>query len=102
MKKSYEVLNIKCEGCANSIKKALAPHFDDVEIDLSKEPRIVTVEIENSEDEELLKNRLKNLGYPLVTDRCGFIETKALKAKSFVSCAVGKFTLDKGDEYGIT
>lgn len=97
MKKSYEVLNIKCEGCANSIKKALAPHLAFIEIDLTKEPRIVTVEIEKAEDEEFLKRTLKNLGYPLVTEKTGFIETKALKAKSFVSCAVGKFTLDKGD-----
>ncbi len=97
MKKSFVVANIRCEGCDNTIKKALAPEFGEVEVDLSKEPRIVTVEIKNEEDEEKFKKTLKSLGYPITTDQTGFLEDKALKAKSFISCAVGKFTLDKGE-----
>ncbi len=96
MIKSFEVLHIKCEGCANTIKKALADKFEDIEIDLSKEPRIVTVNIESQEDEKRLKEILRKLGYPLKIDELGYLEEKTLKAKSFLSCAVGKFTL-KGE-----
>ncbi|WP_281951007.1 heavy-metal-associated domain-containing protein [Nitrosophilus kaiyonis] len=94
MKKSFETLNIKCEGCANSIKKALSSYFDFIEIDLSKEPRIVTVDIKNQDDEEKLKTILRGLGYPLINDRLTKTQEIGLKTKSFISCAVGKFTLD--------
>jgi hypothetical protein len=33
----------------------------------------------------------------VVTDKLGFIENNALKAKSFVSCAIGKFDTKKGE-----
>ncbi len=97
MKKSYEVLNIRCEGCANSIKKALSPHFDFVEVDLTKEPRIVTVDIQSDEKEERFKEILRSLGYPLYEDKLSSTQKMGLKTKSFISCAVGKFTLDKGE-----
>ena len=97
MKKSFEVLNIRCEGCANSIKKALSPHFDFVEVDLTKEPRIVTVDIKREEEEEKFKEILRSLGYPLCEERLSNTQRMGLKTKSFISCAVGKFTLDKGE-----
>lgn len=93
MKKSFEVLNIKCEGCANSIKKELSQHFKYVDVDLTKEPRIVTVDIENSEDEEKLKKVLKRLGYPLKDEELSKAQEIGLKTKSYISCAIGKFTL---------
>jgi len=93
MKKSFEVLNIKCEGCANTIKKALSSDFEYIDIDLTKEPRIVTVDIKSDEDEEKLKTILRSLGYPLKDDNLSKTQEIGLKTKSFVSCAVGKFTL---------
>lgn len=86
-------MNIKCEGCANSIKNALSKDFGNIEVDLTKEPRIVTVDIKNEEDEEKLKIVLKKLGYPLVVDDLTKSQEVGLKAKSFISCAIGKFTL---------
>ena len=97
MRKSFEVLNIRCEGCANSIKNALSPHFEYVEVDLSKEPRIVTVELKTDEDQEKFKEILIGLGYPLVDDDLSNMDKISLKTKSFISCAVGKFTLNKGE-----
>ncbi len=97
MRKSFAVANIRCEGCANSIKKALSPHFEYVEVDLTKEPRIVTVELEKESDEEKFKEILISLGYPLVDEELSKSTEIGLKAKSFISCAVGKFTLDKGE-----
>jgi len=97
MRKSFAVQNIRCEGCANSIKKALSPHFEYIEVDLTKMPRIVTVELQSEEDEERLKEILISLGYPMVDDKLSKGAELGAKAKSFVSCAIGKFTLDKGE-----
>lgn len=92
MRENFEVLNIRCEGCSNTIKRELKSRFNSVEIDLKKMPRIVTVDIQNSEDREFLKSTLRKLGYPLNGDNINFIESSKLKVKSFASCAVGKFT----------
>jgi hypothetical protein len=67
----------------------LEPVFGKVEVDLEKEPREITLDIEETQ-REILAQRLKSLGYPLVGEAMGFVENGTAKAKSFVSCAVGK------------
>jgi len=94
MKKSYEVLNIRCGGCASTIKKALLVEgFKNVEVDLSCEPRKVAVELPDEALEAHFIMTLRKLGYPLVDDNIGKIDSAGLKAKSLISCAVGKFSL---------
>lgn len=83
MKKSFEVMNVKCGGCANRVKEALKEEFGEVEVDV--EQKSLTLEIEETQ-EEALKKKLKELGYPVVGDENGFFT----KAKSFISCAIGK------------
>ena len=96
MKKTYEVSNIKCEGCANTIKKALSEHFgNSVEIDLEVVPRKVTVELSSLSDEEIFITTLRKLGYPLVDDEISNVESAVMKGKSFVSCAIGKLNPTK-------
>jgi copper chaperone CopZ len=96
MKKSYAVANIRCEGCANTIRRALSERFgNSVDIDLDAVPRMVTVEIKGEGDEELLISTLRKLGYPLIDDEVKSIEGAVMKGKSFLSCAVGKFNPTK-------
>jgi copper chaperone len=91
MKQTFEVANIRCGGCANTITKALQEAgFAEVEVDLSCEPRKVTAEIADEAQLAHFKAILRSLGYPLATDERGFGEDTVLKAKSFVSCAIGK------------
>lgn len=92
MKQTYEVLNIKCEGCANTLKKSLKDEFGEVEVDLEVNPRKITLDIENNQKENL-KLKLRNLGYPLTTDELSGFEKATTTAKSFVSCAIGKFDI---------
>jgi len=89
MKKTYEVENVKCGGCANTLKKALQEDFGEVVVDLEKMPREITLEIEDSQEENL-KLKLRSLGYPLSSDELSTIGNVKAKAKSFVSCAIGK------------
>ena len=85
MKHNYHIQNIRCGGCANTIKKELSKIFESVEIDI--ESKIVTVEAKNEQDIENGAMSLKKLGYPLTGEESGLVD----KAKSFVSCAIGKF-----------
>jgi len=92
MLQTFEVANIRCGGCATTIRTALDDAgFEEVRVDLISEPRKVTAKIEDSEKLELFKKVLRDHGYPLVEDKLGFVDATSLKAKSFVSCAVGKF-----------
>lgn len=92
MQQTFEVLNVKCGGCANTLIKSLADEFGEVNVDLGCEPRKITLEIEDEEIEKL-KLKLRSLGYPLTSDELTTIQTLTTTAKSFVSCAVGKMDL---------
>jgi copper chaperone CopZ len=93
MIQTFEIANIRCGGCANTITKALKEAgFKEISVDLSCEPRKVTAEIADDAQLAQFKAVLRNLGYPLAGDDAGSIDNAALKLKSFVSCAVGKFT----------
>jgi copper chaperone CopZ len=85
---TLEILNLKCGGCANSIKKGIIAieGIDEVSVDL--ETSKVSV---NTNDDEIIskvKEKLSNMGYPEVGDA----NTVIHKAKSFVSCATGRMT----------
>jgi len=91
MKKRFSVANIRCEGCATTIRNALRDRFGDrVEIDLTVMPRIVTVDLADEEEEAFFTSTLRKLGYPLIDDEVSSIEGAVMKGKSFVSCAMGR------------
>jgi len=92
MKQTLEVHNVKCGGCANTLTTALKEKFGEVIVNLEVEPRQITLDIEEDRLEEL-KVKLRGLGYPLTTDELSGFDKAAATAKSFVSCAVGKFNV---------
>ncbi|MGJ0332082.1 heavy-metal-associated domain-containing protein [Aliarcobacter cryaerophilus] len=89
MKQTFEVHNVKCGGCANTLTKSLKDDFGSVEVDLSVNPRKIILDIEDNKIEEL-KLKLRSLGYPLTNDELSGFEKATTTAKSFVSCAIGK------------
>lgn len=82
------VENIKCGGCASSITKKLNEVFDTENIDINIEKGLIDIDIDESRKDELAEVLL-DLGYPESDSVHGFGSAKA-KAKSFVSCAVGR------------
>ena len=86
---TFEVLNVKCGGCANTLRNKLEPEFGPVEVDLESMPRRITLQIEEDRI-PMLRERLRKLGYPMADENLGFLDAGAAKAKSFVSCAIGK------------
>jgi len=89
MIQTFVVINVKCGGCASTLKEKLFERFGEIEVNLEKEPREITLEIEEEEIASL-GEALKKLGYPFVTEKMGFVDSTSAKAKSFVSCAIGK------------
>jgi copper chaperone CopZ len=89
MIQTFQVINVKCGGCAATLKEKLFEEFGEVEIDLEKEPREITLNIKE-EEIVVLGETLKKLGYPFITEKMGFVDGTSAKAKSFVSCAIGK------------
>ena len=94
--KTYKVQNVKCGGCANTLTTKLADVFGEIRVNLEVMPREITLDMEGK-DEAKLREALKSLGYPMGDEELGFFEDSGLKAKSFVSCAVGKFEVAKGE-----
>lgn len=89
---SYEISveNIKCGGCASTITNKLTQldGIDDCNVDVEK--GIVTITGDESHRAEAASLLLR-LGYPESGTAEGLKAAKA-KAKSFVSCAVGKMS----------
>jgi copper chaperone CopZ len=92
----FEVANVRCGGCANTITTSLKEAgFNEIRVDLSCEPRKVTVNVLDEAQLAQVKAILRSLGYPLFGEEEGAIDNATLKLKSFVSCAIGKFSTDK-------
>lgn len=89
MKKSFEVLNVKCGGCANTLKKSLQKDFGNVAVNLEVDPRVITLEIQD-QDVEKLRVELKKIGYPMSDEKLSKFDAFTTNAKSYVSCAIGK------------
>jgi copper chaperone CopZ len=95
MLKTVEVNNVRCEGCANTITKALSKEgFTNIVVDLSCEPRKVTVEVEDEASVAQFRDILRKLGYPFCDEEVSFGNLATLKVKSFISCTVGKFSIE--------
>lgn len=82
------IQNLKCGGCANTITKKLTEIKGITDVAVNVEESTVTFMSDNNEVLETVKNILKKLGYP----EDGEANSLGSKAKSFVSCAVGKMS----------
>jgi copper chaperone CopZ len=80
-----EVENIKCGGCANSIEKALLKikGVDAVKVNIENG----TIAIVGDAAKPELLAKLTEIGYPEKGNNTVFCQ-----AKSYLSCAVGKFS----------
>jgi copper chaperone len=92
MSLSIQVENIKCGGCANSIKKGLMDEAGVSTVEIDVENGMVSIDGEHLDHDAIAAHLLK-MGYP----ESGSVEgmkAAAAKAKSFVSCAIGKVSSD--------
>jgi copper chaperone CopZ len=81
-----QIENLKCGGCANTIKKGLTKLEGVTDVEINIDASEVMISTEN--DEVLVRaiQKLSSMGYP----EAGEVNTVMKKAKSYVSCAVGR------------
>lgn len=93
MQYELQVDNIKCGGCAGSITKKLSSLDGATDIVVDIEQGLVSFSTDDESGQVLaaVKQALLKMGYP----ESGSLEgarAMGAKAKSFVSCAVGKMS----------
>ena len=86
MKTTLEIQNLKCGGCVNTIITRLENLDGISEIIVDNEEDTVSFDYIQRNNLEEAKTLLSKLGYPIV----GQNNPLTKKAKSFVSCAVGR------------
>ena len=88
MSYSIEVENIKCGGCASTIKSRLSEQAGVKSVSVAIEQGVVTIEGDETLRDQMASELLR-LGYPEKGTAEG-LKAAAAKAKSFVSCAIGR------------
>jgi copper chaperone len=89
METTIKIQNLKCGGCANTITKKLQTFNDVSNLSVNVEESSVSLTYSKEETYMEVISSLKTMGYPEEN------ETNSLgnKAKSYVSCAIGKMDL---------
>ena len=88
METTLYIQNLKCGGCANTITKGISSMESIDNVLVNVEESTVTFSYSTEEQLEEVKNKLKSMGYP----EDGEANTLGAKAKSYVSCAIGKMS----------
>ncbi|WP_248722364.1 heavy-metal-associated domain-containing protein [Seonamhaeicola sp. ML3] len=86
MKTTLEIQNLKCGGCANTITAKLSEIGLVNDIMVNNEDNTISFSHDNEKTIDIVKSLLNKLGYPEVGDK----NALTTKAKSFVSCAIGR------------
>lgn len=88
MKAIIQIDNLKCHGCANTIRKEIGKMPEVNSVEVIHESSSVEIEYNgNTDREEEFAMHLKALGYPKTgTGNLGN------KVKSYVSCAIGRMS----------
>lgn len=86
MKSTLEIQNLKCHGCANTIKNKLTDIKGVSNLSIDNDGNTVSFSHEREDLLMTVKEILLKLGYPVV----GYKNALTTKAKSFVSCAIGR------------
>jgi copper chaperone len=86
--KTEEIIlaNIKCEGCATTIKNELLKITGVENAEVRNEEDLVKISYDEHLDRAVIINKLLSLGYPEATEENGLL----LQVKSYASCMLGK------------
>lgn len=93
MEKVLAIQNIKCGGCANTITKGLLDIDGISHVKVDHENGVVAFEFTDDAQLSVVEQKLDKMGYPVDPDQ----NTMLKKAKSYVSCMIGRFS-DKEEE----
>lgn len=80
-----KIANLKCGGCASTIKKELLKLAEVTSVDVNIENDLVHLSYIESGRSKIIE-KLHRMGYPEATDKNGLL----LQLKSYSSCMIGK------------
>jgi copper chaperone len=80
------IQNLKCGGCATTIRLGLEEIKGVTNVKVDEEKDLVAFDCENQSEFEAVKEKLNHLGYP----PAGTENTFGKKVKSYASCVVGR------------
>jgi len=86
MRETIYIQNVKCGGCAHTIETKLHSIASVSNVEIEIEQGKVTFECDSDNTLSIVKKTLKSIGYPEQSEE----NTIGSKAKSYVSCAIGK------------
>jgi len=86
IKETIVVANLKCSGCANTIKKNLSELEGMQHVNVNHDSGEVEVEYNDQLPREVITKKLSSLGYPEATEENGLLT----QIKSYASCMIGK------------
>jgi copper chaperone len=84
-----QVENLKCGGCANTIKNGIREISGVKEVLVNPDEQWVEIKHEGAIDLDAILEKLKAMGYPKVGTTEG-LEKFGRNLKSYVSCAIGR------------
>ncbi len=90
MQTTVEIQNLKCGGCATTILNKLKALKQVRHVFVDTDTSVVSFEYDTEDDLQQVTATLAKLGYPLVNEK----NSLGKKAKSFVSCAMGRMATD--------
>ncbi len=82
------VENLKCGGCANTIKNRLQSLMGVFSVEVDKENSAIKIDHNHSISRNEIIVQLEKLGYPEENTDNSIV----LKAKSYLSCAIGRMS----------
>lgn len=88
MKTFITIQNLKCGGCGATIERAIRKFPEVADVSINIEKSLVDIETELPADLPKFRAALRHAGYPPEGEENLFGD----KAKSFVSCAIGRVT----------
>ena len=83
---TLQIQNLKCGGCAATIRKGLEQLEGISNVHVDNDQSSVSFTYNDEANYYAARNKLTHLGYPLLEDDNSLFT----KAKSYVSCAVGR------------
>ena len=84
----FDVENIKCGGCENTIRKGLSTITGVSEVQIDRDQQRITL-LADAAERSTIADKLRSMGYPEQGSVAGF-QSGLAQAKSMVSCAIGK------------
>lgn len=85
---TFNVENIKCGGCENTIRKGLSNIAGVSEVQIDRDQQRITL-LADAAERNAIAEKLRSMGYPEQGSVAG-LQSGLAQAKSMVSCAIGK------------